>query len=356
MKYRIIALALITLLNAAHVSAASAQTPSAPGEKQKIIVAYVTSRQDPLPDPTYVTHINYAFGHVNTTFDGVKIENPRLLKKISKLKRKYPHLKVMLSIGGWGSGRFSEMAADSLKRAAFAKDCRRKVRRFRLDGIDIDWEYPGSSVAGISSSPEDTRNYTLMMRDIRAAIGPDKILSQATVCEAKFIDFKAVDQYVDYTSAMTYDLGWAPYLNSPLFPSELLQPDSMSASQGIESHLAAGVPRDKLLLGLAFYGRGVKGFPRKTDLEKAHTLEGYDYHWDRNAMNPYLTDSATGEFAFGYENSTSLSIKVRYAIDQGLLGVMYWQYGGDNEAGDLRRTVYETLFPAECSVHTAGRK
>ena len=200
---------------------------------EKIVLAYVISRQDPLPDPKYLTHINYAFGHVNGTFDGVRIENPRLLRKIARLKRKYPHLKVMLSIGGRGSGRFSEMAADSLNRVSFANDCRKVVRRYRLDGIDIDWEYPTSSAAKISSSPDDTDNYTLLMRDLRAALGPDKILSQATVCEAKFIDFKAVDQYVNYTSAMTYDLGFGPYLNSPLFPSELLQPESTSASDGI---------------------------------------------------------------------------------------------------------------------------
>lgn len=313
-------------------------------KENKVVLAYVISRQDPLPDPRYITHINYAFGHVNETFDGVNIENPRLLKKIARLKRRHPHLKVMLSIGGWGSGRFSEMAADSLNRAAFAADCKKVVRKYRLDGIDIDWEYPTSSAANISSSPEDTQNYTLMMRDLRSALGPDKILSQATVCAAKYIDFKAVDPYVNYTSAMTYDLGWAPYLNSPLYPSDLLQPESMSASEGIEQHLAAGVPPEKLVMGLAFYGRGVKGFPRRQDLTKLHQLEGYRYHWDRYAMNPYLTDAATGEFAFGYENEVSLAVKVQYALDRGLLGVMYWQYGGDNEEGDLRRTVYETLF------------
>ena len=96
------------------------------------------------------------------------------------LRRKQkPELKVLLSIGGWGSGRFSEMAANDEYRRAFAADCDRVVKEFALDGIDIDWEYPTSSMANISSSPDDTENFTLLMQDIRAAIGNEKELTLA---------------------------------------------------------------------------------------------------------------------------------------------------------------------------------
>ncbi|HBG53862.1 MAG TPA: glycosyl hydrolase family 18, partial [Rikenellaceae bacterium] len=78
-----------------------------------------------------------------------------------------PSLKVMLSIGGWGSGRFSEMVACDTHRESFARDCRRVVEEFGLDGIDIDWEYPTNQGPGISYAPEDTRNFTLLMRDVR---------------------------------------------------------------------------------------------------------------------------------------------------------------------------------------------
>ena len=63
------------------------------------------------------------------------------------------------------------MAADADNRLAFAADCKRVIDEFGLDGIDIDWEFPTSNMAGISSSPDDTRNYNLMMRDIRQSIG-----------------------------------------------------------------------------------------------------------------------------------------------------------------------------------------
>ena len=310
---------------------------------QRVVIAYVTSRPGDLPDPTYLTHINYAFGHVNETFDGVLIENPDRLKEISALKKQYPDLKVLLSIGGWGSGRFSEMAADEVNRWKFAKDCRRTVRKFHLDGIDIDWEYPTSNAAGISCSKEDTENYTLLMRDLRKALGPKKLLTHATVSSAQYMDFVAVDEYVNFTNVMTYDLGWAPYLNSPLYPSEHTDSTSVTASEGIQRYLDLGLPAEKIVMGLAFYGRGVKGFKRPDDLTRVHEREGYDYNWDDKAMVPYLTDSSTGEFAFGYENLRSLAIKCEYAISKGLKGCMYWSYGGDNAAGDLRRTVYQTL-------------
>ena len=92
-----------------------------------------------------LTHINYAFGQVNATFDGITVDRPENLKKITSQKGE---LKVLLSIGGWTSGGFSEMAASTEQRLSFAKDCKRIVDEFNLDGIDIDWEYPTSSAAG----------------------------------------------------------------------------------------------------------------------------------------------------------------------------------------------------------------
>ena len=49
---------------------------------EKVIVAYVTSWSQTIPDPTVMTHINYAFGHVDETFDGVRIDQPDRLRQI----------------------------------------------------------------------------------------------------------------------------------------------------------------------------------------------------------------------------------------------------------------------------------
>src|SRR5690606_5849618 len=111
-----------------------AQQPTATVASGKhIVVAYVTSWTDRMPDPTYVTHVNYAFGHVNDSFGGIRISNPNRLTRLTALKTAHPSLHVLLSIGGWGSGRFSEMAASKDLRRAFAADCRRVIEEFALD-------------------------------------------------------------------------------------------------------------------------------------------------------------------------------------------------------------------------------
>lgn len=318
-------------------------------EKREVpVVAYVCSWTTEMPDGKYITQINYAFGNVNETFDGVIVQYPERLRKICALRKSpsaHPGLKVLLSIGGWTAGGFSEMAADSLRRLRFAADCKRLVDEFDLDGIDMDWEYPTSSEAGISSSPDDTRNYTLLMRDIRAAIGPDKLLTQATICTALYIDFAAVDPYVDFTNIMAYDMGRPPYHNTPLYNSPLVK--NVTADSAVRAHLAAGIPPEKLLLGLAFYGHGVPNHPKVEDLTTVRNWNGYTYHWDAQAMVPYMTDDRDGSLAFSYEDLRSLEIKCRYILEKGLHGAMYWSYDGDNANGDLRRTVYETLNPKE---------
>lgn len=86
------------------------------GNDERVVVAYVTSWSGEIPNPHYMTHINYAFGHVNDSADGVRIDNESRFRKIAALKKENPALKVLLSVGGWGSGRFSEMASDKAKR------------------------------------------------------------------------------------------------------------------------------------------------------------------------------------------------------------------------------------------------
>ena len=221
-----------------------------------VVVAYVTSWTNEVPDPTVMTHINYAFGHVSDSFDAVRIDNPDRLRMIVGLKQQKPSLKVMLSVGGWGSGRFSEMASSEQNRKAFAKDCRRKVDEFGLDGIDIDWEYPTQSSAGISASPNDTQNFTLLMRDLRRELGKKKLLTAATVCDAKYIDFQSCIQYMDFVNVMAYDMGNPPHHHAALYPSAISS--HITSSQAVEEHLKAGVPASKLVMGMPFYGRGAR--------------------------------------------------------------------------------------------------
>lgn len=306
-----------------------------------IVLAYVTASSEIIPDPNYVTHINYAFGRVSDTFNGIVIQNEDRLKKISDLKKEHLKLKVLLSIGGWGSGRFSEMAADTLLRKSFVNDCKRVVDQFNLDGVDLDWEYPTSNAAGISSSPDDMNNFTSLMKEIREVIGDDKLLTLASAYTALYYDFKAIDKYIDFVNIMTYDMGRPPYHNSPLSRSEHTK--RLSVEESVDAHVAAGVALNKLTLGLAFYGHGIKDIADFVDYKDIPSLKGYTEKWDSLGQVPYLVD-AEGEFVYSFDNEKSLKLKCEYLLKKGMLGAMYWQYDGDDANGTLRKIVYNTVM------------
>ena len=310
---------------------------------ERVVVAYVTSWTQAIPDPTIMTHINYAFGHVNDSFDGVRIDNPDRLRMIVDLKKQNPKLRVLLSVGGWGSGRFSEMAASDKNRLLFAKDCRRVVDDFGLDGIDIDWEYPTQSSAGISSSPDDTKHFTLLMRDLRQELG-NKLLTCATIASGEYIDFRSCISYIDMVNVMSYDMGNPPYHHSALYPSEIT--NWMTTSAAIEAHLKAGVPCEKLVMGMPLYGRGKQGYTTEPDSTK-----GTKEQWHEQSMVPYLVD-AQGNLVMGFENERSIGIKCQYIIDHRLRGGMYWEYGDEHQE-KLRNTICRILMHNEPSPYTA---
>lgn len=310
---------------------------------ERVVVAYVTSWTQTIPDPTVMTHINYAFGHVNDSFDGVRIDNPDRLRMIVDLKKQNPKLRVLLSVGGWGSGRFSEMAASDKNRLLFAKDCRRVVDDFGLDGIDIDWEYPTQSSAGISSSPDDTKHFTLLMRDLRQELG-NKLLTCATIASGEYIDFRSCISYIDMVNVMSYDMGNPPYHHSALYPSEIT--NWMTTSAAIEAHLNAGVPHEKLVMGMPLYGRGKQGYTTEPDSTK-----GTKEQWHEQSMVPYLVD-AQGNLVMGFENERSIGIKCQYIIDHRLRGGMYWEYGDEHQE-KLRNTICRILMHNEPSPYTA---
>lgn len=308
---------------------------------EPVVLAYVTAWSSIMPDPAYVTHINYAFGHVNDRFDGVRIDNEERLRSIVELKKQKPSLRVMLSIGGWGSGGFSEMAADETTRKAFAADCHRVVQTFGLDGIDMDWEYPTSSQSGISSTPHDMDNFTLLMRDIREAIGSEKLLTFASAANAHYVDFKAVDPYVDFVNIMTYDMGNPPYHHAALHQSPLVR--NLSADEAVEAHILAGIPAERLTLGIPFYGRGGGELPNFIDYREIIELTDYQTQWDEEAMVPYLTDG-DGQFVCTFETARSIALKCLFLKEKGMLGAMYWDYNGDDAEGTLRKAVYHGVM------------
>ena len=328
-------LLIIALVAAFHANAAK---PS----KERVVVAYVTAGSKDMPDPTLMTHINYAFGTVNETFNGVNIQNPDRLRKIASLKQQNPDLKVLLSIGGWTAGRFSEMAATKETRNAFAKDCKRIVYEFNLDGIDIDWEYPSSSEAGISSSPDDIDNFTLLIKQLRRELGKNKLVTIATICTAKFIDFKKCLPYLDLVNVMSYDMSNPNKAHhAALYPSPIS--GYCTGSEAVEAHIKTGVPKEKLVMGMPFYPKGRRQDPGVDEYMRTGILPvGYTHQWSQQAQADYIANDK-GEFVWAFETKRSLSAICQYILNNNLRGGMYWEYSSDR-TGEFRTLLSDMLL------------
>ena len=148
-----------------------------------IVLAYFTEYTEVLPEPTLLTHINYAHGRFKNpkTGDGgiVITESKQApISKVVALKSKNPKLKVLLMIGGWGAHAdgFSMMARDAGKRTAFCQSVKSLLDKHQLDGVDIDWEYPTQSADNETGcDPKDTQNFNLVLQELRETLGTTKI-------------------------------------------------------------------------------------------------------------------------------------------------------------------------------------
>lgn len=332
MRYKLFLLALLMPL------CAIAQT------SEKKVVAYVTSWSSVTPDPKVMTHINYAFGGVGKDYQSVYADNIQRMQRLVELKRENPRLKVMLSVGGWGRGNFSPMANDAAKRKAFAKSCRAFCDKYQLDGIDIDWEYPGNNSSHEASPSGEKDSFTLLLRDLRKALGRKRLLTIASSANPDYYDFKECTKYLDFVNVMTYDMSNAPNHHSALYRGGKVGNGWIVMTESIEKHLKAGIPASKLVMGLAFYGKNGQGNQISLQGIKDGIASGkWTDHWDDTAKVPYVTDK-DGNFAYGYDDDRSLTVKCQYIINQKLAGGMYWEYANDDKAGTERKTVYDCLI------------
>ena len=311
---------------------------------EKKIVAYVTSWTSVMPDPFVMTHINYAFGGVGGDGISVYADNTSRMQQIVRLKNRNPKLKVLLSIGGWGRGNFSSMANDATKRKTFAKACRAFCDKYNLDGIDIDWEFPGNNSSGETSPSGEKQNYNLLMRDLREALGNELLLTMASSADPGYYDFKNCIQFLDFVNVMTYDMSGPPNHHSALYRGGKVGNGWLVQSESIQRHRSAGIPANKLVIGLAFYGNSGSGSQISLQEIKNGIASGkWIDNWDGTAKVPYVTDTS-GKFAYGYDDERSLTIKCDYILKQKLAGGMYWEYANDDNKGTERNTVYNCLL------------
>ena len=333
-----------------------------PAKDGRVAIAYVTYYGKAIPDPMLMTHINYAFAELyvkDGVYKGFKLQGSEdRFRQVVALKKKNPNLKISLSFShtvtnedNAQGGGFSALAKSDEYRKAFAKDCRDFCSKWGIDGIDIDWEFPGLSWSGHACDPSvDVVNHVLLMKQLRETLGTRYMLTYAgyvkNVIETdegrKYIDIAAVDPYVDFVNVMTYDMDSAPSHQSALRDKSAY----VDCERAIKAYTDAGVAASKLVLGIPFYGRiSFDKSPGAIDYNKIILLDKNDYkidNWDSDANVPYVTYKGT--YYCGYDNEKSIAIKGDWIRSLGMKGMMYWDYNADDNQHTLCKAVWQAVM------------
>jgi chitinase len=347
----------------------------------RVIIGYVFAENE-LIDPTTIaadklTHINYAFANIK---DGAVVEgfarDAENFKLLAELRRAHPHLKILISVGGWTwSGAFSDAVLTAESRRRFVQSAVAFVQRHDLDGFDVDWEYPGLPGLGNTHRREDKQNFTALMAELRAALdtlGREThrayLLTFAAGAFSDFIthtELDTVQASVDFVNLMTYDFRVAESdsvsgHHANLFPNSA-DTEQRSVDRAVKEFLAAGVPSRKLVVGVPFYGRGWaevaaerngryqpgKPIYPPMDLDYSHLAsniigrDGFERFWDAEAQAPYLWNASRRIFVT-YDDPESLGRKGQYIVEHGLAGAMFWEYNAD-PGGALLDALNRTL-------------
>jgi chitinase len=369
-----------------------------PEKKDPIVVmAYYVPEKNYNPEQlplNQLTHIIFSFTNI---IDGeMKFGNSEAGEKLAELveeRKKHPHLKVMIACGGWGADGFSDMASTKENRAKFINSAVAFNRKYELDGLDIDWEYPAIPAAGTGARPEDKQNFTLLMKELREALDDlerEQTLTFASAGWKRYydsIELSEVMRYADFMNVMTYDQvgGNSPYTGHHTALG-LIRDDDVketpfwnyvkerragsnkgaanygprSVERIINFCIEKGVKPQQLVIGAAFYGRAWKGVPSTNNglyqpntgthigwsayaqiRSEFETDVNYKRYWDPVAKAPYLY-SPQDEIFITYDDTVSVRLKTAYALKKNLGGIMFWELGNDTKDEDsLLKSIYQ---------------
>lgn len=334
--------------------------------KREQVIAYVFAK-DRVIGPSEIaakklTRINYAFANiVNGQIVTGGPADAANYAMLHALKEQNPSLEVLVSVGGWlWSGQFSDTVLTAASRARFIDSVVVFVKQYHLDGLDIDWEYPGLVGAGNRFRPEDKANFTLLLRELRARFDREQeglhrrlLLSIAAAGSAEYLAHTEMGEdqrYLDTVNLMAYDYyepddGGQTGNHAPLYPDPA-DPKKVSADGSVRAFEAAGVPAGKIVLGVPFYGH-VWGKVAAADhglfqsggpvpnayagydaIMSSMIGHGFTRYWDESSKVPYLYSPSKMEFV-SYEDPQSLALKAAYIQKEGLAGIMFWEYFSD---------------------------
>ena len=362
------------------------------------IMAYYVAQKGYEPETLSLeklTHIIFSFSVV---IDGeMQFRNEKsgeMLQRLVAQKEKHSNLKVMIACGGWGADGFSDAAFTEESRQKFVKSSIAFIEKYQLDGMDMDWEYPGISGAGTKSRPDvDKENFTAIMKLLREELNKLDRPQTLTFASAgweryyNFVDLDEVMKYANYMNVMTYDqvgatnpvtahhtafgnvefeaIANTPYgemMNKyrPRMESRGMKVKPRSVESIIDYCIDLGVDPKQLIVGAAFYGRAWKGVhPENNGLyqknggthigwsaysqirEKYENKNGYTRHWDELAQAPYLFNPTDSIFV-SLDDTMSVKVKTRYTIDKKLGGIMFWELSNDTkEENGLLDAIFE---------------
>jgi chitinase len=405
MKAPVVGQLLVTAVLIAGAQGASTQ--QRPPEGALIVgyyVAYAVRTGFPVDsiDGDRLTHINYAFANIDAEGRAV-LGNPCLdvgdcvgeadpnarpggnFAELRRLKERHPHLRTLISIGGWDwSAWFSDVAATPEARRRFVESTLDLFIRGHpgvFDGIDLDWEYPvEGGLPGNRRRPEDRRNHTLLASDFRRALDElgrreNKryvltIAAPAAPQLSRNFELDALGRILDFIMVMAYDYHTGDviaHFNAPLGVAEGDPTPEKTVRATVDSYLAAGVPKEKLVVGVPFFGYGYGGvdavrnglFQRvERDGPEASPApgswigiiryrqiaeamrSGFTRHWDSEAGVPWVYNARTRNW-ITYDDPQSLALKADLVRERGLGGIMVWELSGDD--GTLLPAIHHRL-------------
>jgi len=323
---------------------------------------FVTGGHCSIADPN--ADLNYSFTAANSVDGTADLSTQPFrgnLHQLVELKRKYPRLKILISL----EGRADAFAADAQPevRNAFVTSCVDLFLKGNLapgisvpglfDGIDVDWEYPHAP---------DAENYLALLTEFRRqldALRPGLLLTIAVGASPRMYagtDFTAVSKLVDQIGLMTYDFN-GPWSSTTGFisPLRLNDHEGGTVDHSVQAYLAAGVSNTKLLVGLPFYGYGWRQVEEENNglFQEGLAIRGdrpyrtiaeivpqSTVYRDPASQAPWLFD---GDIFWTYEDPVSIRHKSEYITQQHLGGFMIWELGEDTSNAALLHAAHEGL-------------
>ncbi|KAI9599203.1 glycoside hydrolase [Syncephalis fuscata] len=391
-------------------------TPQPSAAKRAVVAYYADWTTGVLPPESIpfkkITHINYSFAVLKENNEPY-FETEWILPRVVRSAHA-ENVKVLLSIGGWtGSRWFSPMSATAQGRNTFITKTLSIVDQFSLDGVDIDWEYPGrlGMMCNVYNVNTDADNFYTLLNELRAALDTkygrgNKEITLAVrvqpfdVTGGPLKDVKRYGASLDRINIMAYDINgsWSTTTgpNAPFNYDTPGKGDPFSVVQSIKAWTDAGFPREKITLGLGFYGRSARAtvdmtqgnvtqyapfdkttIPRgdQNDAPWGDPCPGAPWgysgvwqwrnlraqgvlttpetagapwvrYWDNVSKTPWLFNTNDKTF-ISYDDRRSLAIKTDYARCQGLGGVMVWALHQDN--GELLDSVQSIHSQTRCN-------